>query len=147
MPSRSQMAASLIGWCVPSAMRMSKLRVTDPICRCSAWNTRSTGAVRVPSGTINSTRLSLYEEGRHVCATTDATCSAVTWPPGRAISEITALDCIEELCLRSSETKSRHRRECRRLSRNRWLSNWPEKLPLQLILQLRRSDPSGCGPK
>src|SRR5438309_11929433 len=71
--------------------------------------------------------------------------SSVIWLPDGAISEITALDCIGELCLRSSETESRHRRECRCQLRSCWLLNWPEKSLRQPILRIHQTGPSECG--
>ena len=50
--SRPQIAPSLIGWCVPSAIITSNAPVTPPSCANSVWNSKPTGAVRVPSGRV-----------------------------------------------------------------------------------------------
>jgi len=57
--SRLQIASSLIAWWVPSAIITSSAWVAPPICSNIAWNSIPSGQVRVASGTMSSTRLSL----------------------------------------------------------------------------------------
>ena len=57
-PSRWLIASSLIGGCVPSAIKTSNaVAPASVVSSCSTRNIRSMGAVRVWSGTIASTRL------------------------------------------------------------------------------------------
>ena len=68
-----QIASSLIGGCVPSAVRTSSSFVTAPICAKMVLNSKPTGAVRVWSGTMSKILLSRQSVADNACATTSAT--------------------------------------------------------------------------
>jgi len=93
MSSRCSIASSLIAWCVPSAIITSSTAAVPPIWSWMALNIVPTGAVRVPSGTINSTLRSRKSSSGIALATTSRACSAVSSLPSETFLETTPTEC------------------------------------------------------